>query len=118
MKESLLSNSLHLSPVMQAEKEKTAKSKKNNDGKGKKRDGKANADGGKDGNPAKKGKKDLQCSHCGPTAGHTDLHCYHDHQTETAKAKIAENRKNPDMSKHFKQLDHAMKKRSNPAPGT
>ena len=118
MKESLNSNSLHLSLVMQAEKEKAAKNKKK-DGKGQKRDGKANQENGQNGNGqngnAKKAKKELHCSHCGPNAGHTDLHCYHDPNTEAAKAKIAENRKNPEMSKHFKQLDHALKKRANPS---
>ena len=117
MRDSLNSNSLQISPVMAAEREKLSKAKKTGDGKGKKRDGKPNQNGqnGQNGqSDGKKPRKELQCSLCGPTAGHVDMHCYHKHDTEEAQKKIATNRTLPDMSKHFKQLDFATKKRGGP----
>ena len=119
MKASLNSNSLQISPTIKAnkdkEKETTQKRKGNNGGNnsGNNKNGqkKPNETGANDQN-AKKPKKEGTCSLCGVSCGHTDLTCFSSHTTTDAKAKIEENRRNPEMKRHFRQLDHAARKRS------
>ena len=113
MKASLNSNSLQISPTLKAEKEKSDKAKKGNDqknGNGKKKNGNSNNSGSSD---AKKSKKSgIMCSLCGPESTHSDLTCFKSHTTPEALAKIEENKKNPDMKRHFKSLEHAARKRN------
>ena len=53
----------------------------------------------------------ISCSICGFQAGHNDIDCFADPETEDSKAKIAENRKDPKMKFFFKNLDNAAAKR-------
>ena len=51
------------------------------------------------------------CSLHGLNANHTDVTCYDDHTTEDNQKTIAKNRADGKMKSHFRELDHAAKKR-------
>ena len=53
----------------------------------------------------------ITCSVCGFEAGHNDLDCFKNHETEESKKSITENRNDPRMKDFFRNIDNAKKKR-------
>ena len=80
---------------------------------GNSRDGSSNTNGEAKVDKKTKRKLDIAttCSLHGLNAGHTDILCFDDHTTEENKKKIEANRADVKMKHHFRELDHAAKKR-------
>lgn len=133
IRKALSSNSLQKSPTITDGKD----GKKNADGnpngkKGKKNNsGKSGRNGASDnsGDTANKTSEDTKtdrktkrklemattCSLHGLNAGHNDIMCFDDHESEENKKKVDANRADPKMKNYFRDLDHASKKRARPS---
>ena len=53
----------------------------------------------------------VSCSVCGFEAGHSDLDCFKNPDTDESKKAVAENRKDARMKDFFKNIDNAKRKR-------